>query len=308
MEPETFNRYLKDPSLLDSHSVDELWALAKEYPYFQVARMLLARNLYNTGHEAYPLALRLAAAYAGDRRKLKLLVEGIPESNKDTAYKETPPEPLAKPVVDSPEDFIDGNAHLNLPDQVGDMGASQQPEPESSIITHSRPVDLKPVAETASVAPEKTDKSEPVIDSKPIADHGASENAYLPLIDSIFSRLSLEQITESDSSNETASDGNIAIKEKDDEFQKNRNELVNKFIRDEPRISSSRREFFNPEDIARQSSSLPDDLVSETLARIYDQQGLYSQAVKIYEKLMLLIPEKSSYFAGQIQEINNKRK
>jgi hypothetical protein len=310
MEPETFNRYLKDPSLLDSRTVDELWALAKEYPYFQVARMLLARNLYNTGHEAYPLALRLAAAYAGDRSKLKLLVEGYPRFKNDSANEQTLAEPNTPPVEDTTDKppVIDETAHLNIQKKAENIGVSQSFEPESSKVTDSLSVDLKLVAETTTVSPLKTEKSDPEYDSKPLADNAPNEHIYLPLIDTIFSRLSLEQITENDSLNDSPADVDIDSKTADDEFQNTRNELVNKFIRDEPRISSPKREFFNPEDIARQSSSLPDDLVSETLARIYEQQGLYSQAVKIYEKLMLLIPEKSSYFAGQIKEINNKRK
>lgn len=42
---------------------------------------------------------------------------------------------------------------------------------------------------------------------------------------------------------------------------------------------------------------------TETLARIYAEQGLYSRAHDIYEKLILLYPEKSAYFATLKNEI-----
>jgi len=277
MSPETLNQYLNDPSLLDKQSVDELWALVKEYPYFQVARMLLARNLYNTGHEAYPLALRLAAAYAGDRRKLKILIEGNPVSN---SVKE------ANEILHETESPVLSNKKLystddSLPDdKVTDISVKTIPEDVTAAIT------------------------EPFLSSVP----EAIKNVGNPLIDNIFARLSEIPITESEEPEVELPATELIEESFPTESAAARNDLVEKFIREEPRISAPRHEFYNPEDKARQSTSLPDDFVSETLAKIYEQQGLYNMSIKIYEKLMLLIPEKSSYFAARINEIANKRK
>lgn len=48
---------------------------------------------------------------------------------------------------------------------------------------------------------------------------------------------------------------------------------------------------------------LPDDMLSEELAEIYLAQGLNAQAKEIYERLSLLNPEKSVYFAEIIGKI-----
>ena len=46
------------------------------------------------------------------------------------------------------------------------------------------------------------------------------------------------------------------------------------------------------------------DLYTETLARIYLEQGYPEQAKSIYSKLILAYPEKNAYFAALIQKID----
>ena len=57
------------------------------------------------------------------------------------------------------------------------------------------------------------------------------------------------------------------------------------------------------EKMAMESITLTDDVVSETLAEIWAKQRQYQTAIHIYQKLSLLNPNKSAYFAQKIQEL-----
>ncbi|HKK41953.1 MAG TPA: hypothetical protein VJ963_06060, partial [Bacteroidales bacterium] len=81
-------------------------------------------------------------------------------------------------------------------------------------------------------------------------------------------------------------------------------ELIDRFILDNPRIEPKREKTDAPQaDISMSFGEGTGEFVTETLARIYISQGYYSRAIDIYEKLSLKFPEKSSYFASQIEMV-----
>lgn len=98
-------------------------------------------------------------------------------------------------------------------------------------------------------------------------------------------------------------------KKKEDAPEKkmSRKELIDKFIAENPSISRPKAEFYNPISMAQNSITDKGDIVSETLAKIYFRQGYFDKAIEIYEKLKLIFPEKSIYFAAQIEMIKESQ-
>lgn len=90
------------------------------------------------------------------------------------------------------------------------------------------------------------------------------------------------------------------------QVHKKTDEVIEKFIREDPQIKPPQPDKINTENKARKSSEDQFTLVTETLARIYAEQGLYPKAIEVYRKLILKIPEKNSYFATQIRELEKK--
>lgn len=83
---------------------------------------------------------------------------------------------------------------------------------------------------------------------------------------------------------------------------KAKSELIDEFIKKEPSISRPKAEFYDPVDKAKKSVVDSENIVSETLAGIFYDQGHLLKAIKIYQKLSLKFPEKSSYFAALINK------
>ena len=87
-------------------------------------------------------------------------------------------------------------------------------------------------------------------------------------------------------------------------------ELIEKFNTNRPKISCAigdSEEDQVYEDLCKSSVAEKMNIVSETLANIYKEQGNYDNAIKIYKALMTRYPEKSSTFANLITELKEKK-
>lgn len=83
-------------------------------------------------------------------------------------------------------------------------------------------------------------------------------------------------------------------------------ELIEKFNTNSPKISYSFEDSEEDEtydDLCKNSVAEKMNIVTETLANIYKEQGQYDKAVKIYKTLIARYPEKNSTFAALIEEL-----
>ncbi len=82
--------------------------------------------------------------------------------------------------------------------------------------------------------------------------------------------------------------------------------LIDAFLKAAPRITPPKELPNDQEDISLKSLKEPEDIATEMLANIFVEQKLFEKAIAIYEKLCLKYPEKSAYFASQIEEVKKK--
>ncbi|HEY3371430.1 MAG TPA: hypothetical protein VGK10_11310 [Prolixibacteraceae bacterium] len=82
--------------------------------------------------------------------------------------------------------------------------------------------------------------------------------------------------------------------------------LIDKFLEAQPKMPQIKEKESGPsKESASSQEDVNEDFVTETLASIYAQQGYYKKAIQIIEKLSLKYPEKSTYFAAQIEKIKH---
>jgi hypothetical protein len=78
-------------------------------------------------------------------------------------------------------------------------------------------------------------------------------------------------------------------------------DLVDQFIKNSPKIKINKD--YESKSNFKSETKIKDELITETLAKIYVNQEKFNKAIKAYQILSLKYPKKSSFFADQINGI-----
>lgn len=84
-------------------------------------------------------------------------------------------------------------------------------------------------------------------------------------------------------------------------------ELFDSFLEKKKKLKP-KKNFVNKDDLSVKSLESTDELMTETLAKVFVKQKKFENALQAYQILSLKYPEKNSFFADQIKEINRLKK
>ena len=256
--------------------------MVERYPYFGMAQCLLAIAYQNEGDDRYGMQLKKAAVSIANRNNLRLL--SILAKRKQAA--------MATPATPAP-----------VADKVTDAAPEAAPSKEDSFFKFIESKGIDESENDGAVIPEKMF----IIPEIDLSGSPEELSAELALLDE--KRKSLDELKAIVAARlrEMEEEKRQQGQEETPKKKLSRKELIDKFIAENPSISKPKAEFYNPISVAQNSIIDKNDIVSETLAKIYEKQGYFEKAISIYEKLSLNIPEKSVYFAAQIERIKESQ-
>ena len=268
---------LNKPDAINMRQTLALEEIINDFPYFQSARALRLKGLYNENSLHYNSALKTTAAYTTERSVLFDFItsDGFVAIQKGLYDQKL--EELHQIVVKDFEFVVETARNENSTNINGAISTDENIE-ESDF----------------AVADEQQHLVSKLEIGKPL-DFSRSETH------SFQEWLQLSKLTPINRDHE--SDIEPEVIEDEDPMQK-KIDLIDRFIEANPKIppvSYSTISSFTVE------QSKPDNtyLMTETLARVYLEQKKYQKAIQAYEILILKYPEKSSFFADRILDIKN---
>ncbi len=260
---------LNKPFSINESQTLNLSNVLEEFPYFQSARALQLKGLFNQESYLYNNQLKVTATHTTDR---SILFDFI-TSNKFTS--------IQKGLYDQKilelhnYDIID--LEVVLP-QIDFRDSVQES-----------------ILKSIEIASDKksTESIETKLEiGKPIAFLENEKHSFQEWLQ--LSRINPIKRNDID-------ENGLVFNEIDTEKQK-KNDLIDQFIENNPKIPMlDKNSTFSM--VSERNSDENSFLMTETLAKVYLEQKKYDRAIQAYEILILKYPEKFSFFASRISDI-----
>jgi tetratricopeptide (TPR) repeat protein len=268
-----YNHIINKPIAINDKQTLGLEKMISEFPYFQSARALHLKGLYNQNSYSYNLELKKTAAHTTDR---SILFDFITSENFIAIQKGFYDDKIEAINNIKVVEFDVVDIKNNLFSDVNNL--------EKSILSSISNSETEKIVE-------KLEIGKP-LDFSVNEKHSFQEWLQISRIKPII-RVQIPQIE--------------PIFEENNTEKQKKLELIDKFIESSPKIPK-----IDKNSVITASYEPKNDsnsyLMTETLAKVYLEQKKYDKAIQAYEILILKYPEKSSIFAIRIQDIKYLQK
>lgn len=343
MTPQRFKHIIENPSEINSNDLDLLESLREKFPFYGAVTALIAKSIstnVTNSIDIHPIMnhqLAAAAMRLSNREWLYNLLtkkSSTPTAFPDFIFKESPAafEPITADSIDLTSIEISTAAIPN--DEVSDltapiftpvaMGNEKEYSVAEAVGTKFTfiPVTFDDWNITPNNISKRSDNSEEIKIQSDESDENIadSQNSKNQIHQPTFKPYNIENyldtgMIEAQVEVSKISDGGKNFFEwlSDDSISQSypnvdkTSDVIDKFIKTQPSINRPKREFYTPEKAMKRSEQFSSDIATETLAKIFHQQGHYEKAILSYEKLQLKFPEKSGYFASVIETIKKEQ-
>lgn len=266
---------INKPDSITEKQTEALEKVLDEFPYFQSARALRLKGLYNQNSFKYNSALKVTAAYTTDR---SVLFDFITSTSFTAIQKDL----YDKKNLELHDITVIDSQHVISGTKQEENKATKLEQSIITLIKEASPVEKNT---DSSVIKEKLAIGKP-LDFSQNEKHSFQEWLQLSRIQPIQRDSGISDELETAPLNEE---------------QKKKAALIDKFIESSPKISPIKPGTPTIHiDINKEDNSY---LMTETLAKVYLEQKKYQKAIQAYEILILKYPEKSSFFADRISDI-----
>ena len=266
---------INKPDAIHEKQTEGLEKVLIDFPYFQSARAIQLKGLYNQNSFKYNAALKITAAYSTDRSVLfDFITSDTFTSIHKSLYDRKALEILDIQVIDS---------EIIIAEEKSELKINTLEQSILTLIKEASPIEKE---DNSITVEEKLAIGTPLDFSKK-EQHSFQEWLQLSRTEPI------------ERENEQPRNEPTPIIDAD---KRKKIELIDKFIETSPKISPVKHGV--PSTVSFDLNAADNSsLMTETLARVYLEQKKYQKAIQAYEILILKYPEKSSFFADRITDI-----